>query len=136
MPLLSCSHPLLQESFLTFTDSNTYPRSHHHGGRTPCSPPCTSSGNGGRKKKTVIQDYMLHCTYIFLDCGIHCMWLQCHWSADHTHTGCFKGYCIHMPLIKTSVPVTMATEVLHQQGKFYANRGKSQQDIVAFNSYW
>ena len=34
---------------------------------------------------------------------------------------------------KISVPVTMATEVLHQQGKFYANKGKSQQDVVVCN---
>ena len=53
-----------------------------------------------------------------------------------THIQVVLGDIVHMPLIKTSVPVTMATEVLHQQGKFYANRGKSQQDIVAFNSYW
>lgn len=63
---------------------------------------------------------------IYTACGCNAIGQQT------THLQVVLGDIVmHAP--NKSAPVTMATEVLHQQGKFYANKGKSQQDVVVCN---
>ena len=87
-----------------------------------------------RKKKENGNIGLYVTLYIHLfGCGMIIIYTACGCNAigqQTTHLQVVLGDNVTHAPNKISVPVTMATEVLHQQGKFYANKGKSQQDVV------